>query len=56
MWIHALEHCNAIAFNIMKQVPDCDASKEWFTMKAEELVRKLKEEAKKKRKEKFLRR
>jgi hypothetical protein len=51
MRIRALAHRDAIAFNIMKQVPDCDASKEWFTMKAEEFVRELKEEAEKKRKE-----
>ncbi len=51
MRIRALAHRDAITFNIMKQVPDCDASKEWFTMKAEEFVRELKEEAEKKRKE-----
>ncbi len=62
MQIRALAHRDAITFNIMKQVPDCDASKEWFTMKAEEFVRELKEEAEKKRKwtlnrkEEFLRR
>ena len=51
MRIRALAHCDAIAFNIMKQVPDSEASKEWFSMKAEQFVREMKEEAEKKRKE-----
>ncbi len=36
MWICALAQHDAIAFNIMKQVPDSEASKEWFSMKAEQ--------------------
>jgi hypothetical protein len=46
-----LAHREAIAFNIKMQVPESEASQEWFSMKADEqFVRKLKEEAEKKRK------
>jgi hypothetical protein len=49
MQIRALAHRDAIAFNIMKQVPDSEASKKWSSVKAEQFVREMKEEAEKKR-------
>ncbi len=51
MRICALAHHEAVAFNIMKQVPVSGASKQWFSMKAEQFVWEMKEEAEKKRKE-----